>query len=100
MRTAGANRQTNIAYESAAGLKLSLKCNFLRRRVLRIVIMSLLNPLSGSTMNFMPAARNIDDQEILAARGAKNLIDPEVPYSYFIESEPDATGAIADVATL
>src|SRR5262245_40272117 len=100
MRTAGANRQTNIAYESCAGLKLSLNCNFLRRRLLRIVNMNLLNCPVGSTMNFMPAARHIGDREIMSARGAKNPVNPEVPYSYFVESEPDPTGAIADVATL
>lgn len=40
------------------------------------------------------------DREILAARGAKNPVDPRVPYAFFVEPEHSAAGTVDDVATL
>jgi len=40
------------------------------------------------------------DREIVIARGAKNPVDPRVPYAFFVEPEHSATGTIDDVATL
>jgi radical SAM enzyme (TIGR01210 family) len=39
-------------------------------------------------------------QEILAARPAKNIVDPWRPYHYLVESERSAAGAIEQVATI
>ncbi|WP_197444204.1 radical SAM protein [Maioricimonas rarisocia] len=38
--------------------------------------------------------------EILAARGAKNALDPYRPYAYLVEPEHAASGRVEDVATL
>lgn len=40
------------------------------------------------------------DGWILAARGPRNVLDPDRPYALLIEDEPDATGAVIPVATV
>ncbi len=40
------------------------------------------------------------DADILAARPAKNLVDPRKPYAFLVERERTARGRIEDVATL
>lgn len=40
------------------------------------------------------------DREIVIARGAKNPIDPRVPYAFFVEPEHSPRGTVDDVATL
>ena len=42
----------------------------------------------------------ISDAEILAARGTKNAVDPQVPWAFFAEPERTASGEIVDVATI
>lgn len=48
----------------------------------------------------MISAPWIDDREIIAARSAKNLVDPWRPYAYLVEPEHSAAGVVEDVATL
>jgi radical SAM enzyme (TIGR01210 family) len=40
------------------------------------------------------------DAEILAARGAKNAVDPFVPWAFLVEPERSAAGEVVDVATI
>jgi len=40
------------------------------------------------------------DAWILAARGPRNVLDPDRPYAFLVEDEPDATGAVIPVATV
>jgi hypothetical protein len=40
------------------------------------------------------------DAEILAARGAKNAVDPYVPWAFFVEPERSAAGDVVDIATI
>lgn len=40
------------------------------------------------------------DQEIVAARGPRNHLDPRRPYQYLVEPECSADGIVEDVATL
>jgi radical SAM enzyme (TIGR01210 family) len=40
------------------------------------------------------------DAEILAARGAKNAVDPYVPWAFLVEPERSAAGEVVDVATI
>jgi radical SAM enzyme (TIGR01210 family) len=40
------------------------------------------------------------DREILAARPAKNVVDPDRPYAFLVEPERAATGEVLDTATL
>lgn len=40
------------------------------------------------------------DREIVASRPAKNPVDPERPYAFFVEPECSAAGRIEDVATV
>jgi radical SAM enzyme (TIGR01210 family) len=42
----------------------------------------------------------IVDRDIIAARPAKNAVDPRVPYAFFVEPEHSAAGTVDDVATL
>lgn len=42
----------------------------------------------------------LTDDEILAARTAKNQVDPYYPYGYFVEPECSTAGAVEDVATI
>lgn len=48
----------------------------------------------------MISAPWIDDREIIAARPAKNLVDPWRPYAFLTEPEHSAAGIVEDVATL
>jgi archaeosine synthase beta-subunit len=53
----------------------------------------------------MPSARQLlaelpDEREILAARGAKNRIDPRVPWAFLAEDERSAAGSVVKVATI
>lgn len=41
-----------------------------------------------------------DQRAILAARGARNVLDPARPYAFFVESEPTACGTIEEVAVI
>lgn len=40
------------------------------------------------------------DREILAARPAKNAVDPHTPYAYLVEPECSAGRSVEDVATI
>lgn len=40
------------------------------------------------------------ERDVLAARGPKNTVDPQVPWAWFVESERAASGAIVQVATI
>lgn len=42
----------------------------------------------------------ISDAEVLAARAAKNAVDPWRPYLYFVEDECSASGEVVPVATI
>jgi radical SAM enzyme (TIGR01210 family) len=42
----------------------------------------------------------ISDAEIVAARPAKNAVDPYRPYLFFVEQETTAAGSVDDVATI
>ena len=42
----------------------------------------------------------VTDAEILAARPAKNVVDPYRPYLYQVEPERTAAGNVEDVATI
>jgi archaeosine synthase beta-subunit len=44
-----------------------------------------------------PAERDV---WTLAARGPRNTLDPDRPYAFLVEDEPDATGAVIPVATI
>lgn len=46
------------------------------------------------------AVVSFTDAEILAARPAKNVVDPSRPYAFFVEPERTARGDVADVATV
>lgn len=46
------------------------------------------------------AATTLKDPEILAARPAKNRVDPLVPYAFLVEPERSAAGIVEDVATI
>ena len=46
------------------------------------------------------ALRPIGDQEVLAARGAKNKVDPRIPYAFLVEPERSPRGTVQDVATI
>jgi radical SAM enzyme (TIGR01210 family) len=49
----------------------------------------------------MPSLRTpIGDAAILAGRGAKNRVDPRVPWAFFVEPERSEAGKIVDVATI
>jgi hypothetical protein len=48
----------------------------------------------------MISAPLIDDREIIAARPAKNAVDPWRPYAYLVEPEFSAAGVVEDVATI
>ena len=48
----------------------------------------------------LPLARLPSEAEILAARPAKNRVDPLVPWAYFVEPERTAAGMLAQVATI
>jgi len=54
---------------------------------------------SFSHLTVTPLPR-FTDAEILAARPAKNAVDPHQPYAFLVERERTARGAIEDVATL
>jgi radical SAM enzyme (TIGR01210 family) len=45
-------------------------------------------------------SKSISDREILAARAAKNALDPERPYAFLVEPERSATGQVVNVATV
>jgi len=47
-----------------------------------------------------PLPPDLDDAAILAARGARAVLDPGRPYSSFVEPEPVAGGAVEDVASI
>ncbi|MCA9072398.1 MAG: hypothetical protein KDA84_25915, partial [Planctomycetaceae bacterium] len=40
------------------------------------------------------------DREIVEARPAKNLVDPNRPYAFLVEPEMAASGQVVDVATV
>jgi archaeosine synthase beta-subunit len=40
------------------------------------------------------------EEEVLAARGAKNRVDPQVPWAWLVEPERAAEGNVVDVATI
>ena len=40
------------------------------------------------------------DVWIVAARGPRNVLDPDRPYAFLAEDEPDATGSVISVATV
>jgi archaeosine synthase beta-subunit len=40
------------------------------------------------------------DAWTLAARGPRNILDPDRPYAFLVEDEPDATGKVIPVATI
>ena len=42
----------------------------------------------------------ISTGDILAARPARNVVDPNVPYAFLVEPEMTATGTLEDVATI
>lgn len=46
------------------------------------------------------SGKPVADAEILAARPAKNSVDPRRPYAYFVEPERTAAGHVEDVATI
>ena len=48
----------------------------------------------------MSARSGISDREILAARPARNQVDPCRPYAFHVEPECSATGEVLDVATI
>jgi uncharacterized Fe-S cluster-containing MiaB family protein len=48
----------------------------------------------------MPAATDIDDRLILELRGAKEPVDPHVPYAFLVEPEVNAEGLVEDVTTI
>src|SRR5690242_17068687 len=48
----------------------------------------------------MTDGKTIDDRSILAARGAKNRVDPLRPFAFMVEPEPDESGTVEDVATI
>jgi archaeosine synthase beta-subunit len=48
----------------------------------------------------MPFASEIDDQLILASRGARNPVDPQMPHAFLVEPERSAAGVVEDVATI
>lgn len=43
---------------------------------------------------------SLDDRDLRARRGSKNVLDPRVPYGYFVERERAEDGTMADVATV
>lgn len=43
---------------------------------------------------------HLSDRDVLAARPAKNTLDPRRPYGFFVEPERSAAGTIDDVATI
>ena len=43
---------------------------------------------------------SLSDREIVAARPAKEAVDPYRPYAFLVEPEPTAEGRVEDVATL
>lgn len=47
-----------------------------------------------------PSLPTITDAEILAARAAKNSVDPQRPYAFLVEPEYQPTGRVESVATL
>jgi hypothetical protein len=53
-----------------------------------------------STMTGMRFPSEIDDPYILASRGARNPVDPQIPHAYFVEPERSAQGVVEDVATI
>ena len=51
-------------------------------------------------MDLMPAIPLIDDRFVLAARGAKDTVDPQRPHAFLVEPEISAGGRVEDVATI
>jgi uncharacterized Fe-S cluster-containing MiaB family protein len=51
-------------------------------------------------LNAYPDAARERDEWIVARRGARNGVDPRVPYAYLVEEERTAAGAIVATATI
>ena len=48
----------------------------------------------------MPGNQEISNQEIVNLRPQRNTLNPEIPYHFLHETEPDATGALKKVNTI
>ncbi len=59
-----------------------------------------LKPQSDAESNAYPLQRSARDTWITSRRGAKNQVDPQIPYAFISEEEPDAAGRMVRISTL
>ena len=59
-----------------------------------------LKPNSEAESNAYPLKRSARDAWITRRRGAKNQVDPQIPYAFISEEEPDAAGRMVRISTL
>jgi hypothetical protein len=76
------------------------KMHLLAAQVVAINQHRLPNDAPGSTMKLMSAHAEYDDRLIVAARRAKETVDPVRPGAFLIEREMAAQGRVEEVATI
>lgn len=59
-----------------------------------------LKPNAEAESEIYPLQRSARDGWITSRRGAKNQVDPQIPYAFISEEEPDAAGRMVRISTL